>query len=246
MRVDLESVFVLHTRNFTDSRVLAELFCPTFGRISCVARSSKKGGRFGFLRPFQPLLASWQGKSDLKTLVATEANGPAIALSGTGLYCGMYLNELLLRVLAVADPHPEIFHGYHRALLELTATADIEPVLRGFELDLLTALGYGIPMDVDTQTGEAIAPEQNYTYVAANGFRLVDDLHQDHSQQRTPAENARRGIFNGELITAIDQRQFLTPNVRTAAKYLCRLALAPLLGDKPLRSRELFAPVSNR
>jgi DNA repair protein RecO (recombination protein O) len=48
-----------------------------------------------------------------------------------------------------------------------------------------------------------------------------------------------RGYYSGELLLAIGSRQFDQPS-RLAAKYLCRQALSPLLGNKPLKSRELF------
>ncbi len=240
MRVDLEAAFVLHTRNFTDSRVLVELLCSDHGRISAVARSGRKGGRFGLLRPFQPVLVSWQGKSDLKSLVHTESAGPGISLKSNSLYCGIYLNELLVRVLAVADPQPVLFLAYQKALEQLAWDEDMETVLRGFELDLLTELGYGVPLDVDAGSGESIDANSDYVYTAANGFTVLPP------GVPAPGPGNADHRFRGEAILAIGRRNFTEAGVRSAAKRLCRLALEPLLGGKPLKSRELFAEVKAR
>ena len=256
MRVDLETAFVLHTRNFTDSRILVELFTSEHGRISVVARtgrnggknSGKKGGRFGLLRSFQPLLVSWQGNSDLKSLVHTESDGSGIALKGNALYCGIYLNELLLRVVAVADPQPRLFQTYHNAIVQLERGEAMEPVLRGFELDLLTELGYGIPFDVDAESGEPIEADTDYVFAAASGFTALssDSLSTGPLGARPTSIAGARNIFRGDRILAISRREFDDALVRTAAKSLCRLALEPLLGSKPLKSRELFATVKPR
>ena len=235
MRVDLQKAFVLHTRNFTDSRLLVELFTLDQGRLGAVARSSKKSGRFALLRPFQPLLVSWQGKSDLKSLIHIEGEAPPINVTGNRLYCGMYLNELLLRVTTVSDPHPDLFHTYHRALTSLAQDKAIEPVLRDFELDLLAELGYGIPFDVDAETGQPITPEGFYSFTADSGFSAwIGEL------PPMMQLGVSKGIFSGATILAVGRREFDVPQVLLAAKFICRRALQPLLGDKPLKSRELF------
>jgi len=51
------------------------------------------------LQPFRPLLISWNQKSDLGTLTAADQVASPPALQGQALYCGLYLNELLMRLL---------------------------------------------------------------------------------------------------------------------------------------------------
>src|SRR5690606_38607437 len=96
------------------------------------------------LNPFARLLVSFQGKSDLKLMTAVEADNVFFDLRGEQLYCGFYLNELLMRVLAEMDPHHQLFQTYQNGLQLLQSGADLEPLLRCFELDLLTELGYGV------------------------------------------------------------------------------------------------------
>lgn len=230
MRVELVQAYILHVRNYTDSRVLVELFSVGFGRLSSVARTGKQQSRFSVLRPFQPLLVSWQGKGDLKTLTHVEQAGPLRLQAGTSLFCGMYLNELLLRVLPAGDPHDNLFADYDQALKRLECTTTVEPVLRQFELDLLAELGYAIPFDADIEVGAPISSQCRYLFDPAGGFSPVAEV-----------ETGRNGaVFEGADIIAIREKDFSQQRVASAAKHLCRLALHPLLGGKPLKSRELF------
>ena len=54
-----------------------------------------------------------------------------------------YLNELLLHLLPREDAHPALFSDYYAAIRGLASTADVAPVLRRFEMQLLQSLGYG-------------------------------------------------------------------------------------------------------
>ena len=47
-------------------------------------------------------------------------------------------------------------------------------------------------------------------------------------------------LFSGAVLLDIRRRDFSGPEVRRAAKWLARQLLQPLLGDRPLASRELF------
>ena len=79
---------------------------------------------------------------------------------------GFYLNELLLRLLPRADPHPELYLSYARALESLAGEALETRALRLFEKRLLDALGYGIDYTRIESTGEAVR-EDGYYYVRA-------------------------------------------------------------------------------
>jgi DNA repair protein RecO (recombination protein O) len=47
--------------------------------------------------------------------------------------------------------------------------------------------------------------------------------------------------FSGQHIQAIAARDFTVPEVKQTAKRITRILLKPLLGSKPLMSRELFS-----
>jgi DNA repair protein RecO (recombination protein O) len=231
MRVTLQPAYVIHSRPYRDSSALLDVFTAEHGRISLVARGARRqqrrGGSAALLQPFTPLLLSFSGHSQLKSLVATESARPMLSLRGDRLFSGLYLNELLVRLLHRNDSHPTLFAAYDRALQALESSAAVDTVLRQFELTLLDELGYGFDPGLDAVSGEAIQAANWYRYEP--GIGLVE------------ASEGGRGsaMFSGEDLLALASGDFGGP-ARLAAKRLLREALAAHLGGEPLRSRELF------
>ena len=113
MRVLLQSSFVLHRRPYRDTSLLLEVFSQEYGRLGLVARGavSPRSRWKGLLQPFAPLLLSWSGAGELATLTAAEEAGCPIPLPPHRVLAGLYINELLLRLLPRLDPHPGLFAG---------------------------------------------------------------------------------------------------------------------------------------
>ncbi len=238
MRVDRETGYVLHTRSYRENSQLVDLFTRQYGRLRVVARSArggnKRGGRPGLqLFPFTPLQLSWQGRSELKTLVSAEILAAPVTmhLQGETLYSGFYLNELLMRLLAEHDPHHQLFDCYRETVSALAAGEPLEKTLRLFELTLLEEIGYGLMLDCDTETGEAIASDAWYRF----------DQEQGLIRSQPPAGmQGKANWFSGQHLLAMANLDTSSAAVLKDAKRLLRLALQAHLGDKPLRSRELF------
>lgn len=230
MRVEQQPAFVLHTRPFRDSSLLVDLLSEDYGRLTLVAkgaRQSKRGWR-QLLQPFIPLDVSWQGNGELKTLTAADAAGEAVLLQGHYLYSGFYANELLTYLLKPYDAAPDLFQLYQQLLYILQQKPDLEQCLRGFELSLLTELGYGIDFSVDTATTEPIRANQSYGFSPNTGF-INQEAYPDAGR-----------YFAGEHIIAIGQNQLEGSAIKQAAKQITRIALAFYLQGKTIKSRELF------
>ena len=137
-KVLLQPCYVLHMRAYRDTSLLLELFSLEHGRISAVARSARgPKSRFkGILQQFVPLLLSWQGRAELMNLSGAEGNGMPHYLTGDALLCGIYLNELLMRLLHRHDAHPGLFTAYQQALVGLQQNQQ-QITLRLFEKRLL-------------------------------------------------------------------------------------------------------------
>src|SRR5690606_22837280 len=84
MRVTLQPAYILHHRPYRDTSALLEFWTRDFGRVGVVARGARAVGSQlrGILQPFRPLLVSWTGKGELKTLTGAEGSGRVPALSG--------------------------------------------------------------------------------------------------------------------------------------------------------------------
>ena len=200
------------------------------GRIVAIARSARglKSRYRGMLQLFSPLLASWSGGRELKTLGNVERNGPVYQLEGQALICGFYLNELLIRLLHRDDPCVNIYHLYQNTLNSLEKESDFRVALRCFEKNLLRELGYGLPLQRDAQTGEPIDPELNYQYLPERGFLRC---HESTETMMT---------FSGRSLLALFEEELKHEDVLRDAKRLLRMALARHLGSKPIKSRELL------
>lgn len=167
MRVDQQAAFVLHGRAYRESSLLLECFTRDHGRVGLVARGVRKEkSRMprALLQPFVPLSLSWSGTGDLATLLAAEADAQPIALAGEALLCGMYVNELVLRMTLRHDPHAGLFDSYAASLHRLAGSESAAWTLRRFERDLLEHLGYGANLDLDAATGEALDASLDYGY----------------------------------------------------------------------------------
>ncbi|CAA0088027.1 DNA repair protein RecO [Halioglobus japonicus] len=240
MRVNLQPAYVIHSRPYRDSSSLLDVFTAEYGRIGVVARGTRRQTRRGsgtsLLQPFVPLLLSFSGRSELKTLVATERAQGDCALRKERVFCGMYMNELLVRLLHRDDAHPALFAVYDETLKALVSTGAVDTVLRHFEYRLLEELGYNFDFDVDGASGAPIAPDGWYRYESGVGLVASADA---------VAEGAvnRRGTYAGFELLAMASGDF-GGSARQTAKKLLREALAEHLGGVPLRSRELFRAAS--
>jgi len=150
-RQDNQPVFVLHTYPFKETSLVVELLTRDFGRIAAVAKGARRprSAMRGMLQSFQPLVAAWSGKAELKTLHSLEW--------GEGL-------------LPREDEHALLFDYYSQTLRTLALGEELPATLRRFELRMLQEMGYALPLDQD-ERGQPILPERNYYYVAEHGPR---------------------------------------------------------------------------
>ena len=146
---------------------------------------------------------------------------------GNNLILAMYTNELLSRLLPEAEQHKKIFDGYWNFLRLINEQSETEKEysLRLFENLFLEELGYGLEFNKDFQ-GNPIDPQLEYHFQEHNGF--------------VPRAN---GNIPGEVLLVVDEagdNGCLSVNHLSILKKLNRKRLRSILGEKPLKSRELF------
>ncbi|MDI1308342.1 MAG: DNA repair protein RecO [Methylotenera sp.] len=231
-RQDNQPVYVLHTYPFKETSLVVELFAHGFGRVATTAKGARRprSAMRGMLQSFQPLLATWSGKLELKTLHSLEWGGGLLLLKGEALMCGFYLNELLLRLLPREDPHESLFE-YYSATLKILATGDdLATTLRRFELKLLQELGYAIPLQHDVNN-EQIVQDVNYRYTAEHGATRL-------SASQTRVNNGIQLL--GKILIEMAADDYTSVQTQQQSKQLMRYLLAHYLGDKPLHTRQLL------
>lgn len=227
MRVVLQPAFVLHARPYRDTSLLVELLTREYGRLTVLARGvrSQRSRSCGVLAPFSPLLISFSGKTDLQTVQQVEASGLSYNLSGNVLLSGFYLNELLMRLLPRHVPHPNVYQAYQQTLDILVGSTQPELALRLFEKYLLVDLGYGLRFD-RTINDEPVLATEKYVFEFGVGLKKA--------KSESPCG------FSGQSLLALQAGVLNTKEEFRDAKRLLRSVLAILLGNKPLKSRELF------
>lgn len=227
-RVDSQPAYVIHTRRYRETSLLVEALTLDFGKVGLVARGATrpKSALRPLLQPFVPLHLSWQGRGELKTLRQAEPAGTARRPDGRVALSGLYLNELMQRLLPRDDAHPELFSAYVEAMGGLLDESRVEPALRRFEVRLLHVLGYGLVLDHEPLTGEAIRADAAYDYDPHGGPR------------RTQA-GLGLNLRGGSLLAMAEDR-YQDEHTRADAKRLLRAVLRVHLGERPLKSRELF------
>lgn len=109
-----QRAFVLHSRPWSETSLMLDVFTEESGRVRLVAKGarSKRSTLKGALQPFTPLLLRFGGRGEVKTLRSAEAVSLALPLSGITLYSGLYINELLSRVLEYETRFSELFFDY--------------------------------------------------------------------------------------------------------------------------------------
>jgi DNA repair protein RecO (recombination protein O) len=153
VRVHETPGYVLHATAWRETSLIVQAFSRDHGWVTLVAKGAKRP--HSVLRPalsvFQPLLLSWSGGTEVKTMTRAECAG-VHPLPGPAMMSCWYMNELMFRLLPREDPHPGLFDAYVIALQQLAAGQTAAGALRKFEWTLLKETGYGLdqePPDFD-------------------------------------------------------------------------------------------------
>ena len=232
MRIQDQPAYLLHQRPFRDSSLILELFTRDYGRLAVISRggASSKSKSKNVLRSFQMLSVCWSGKGDLPNLSSAELLQHNNALSGDALLSALYINELLIRLLHKHDVHEDIFLLYQQVMNCLSQHDQIEVCLRLFEKNLLRFLGFEINLTADADSGELISAEKKYIYYIEHG----------PVELSVNNRSANQMVIDGSSLLAFAEDDLAAIEIRKQIKLLTRYLLAYYLGDKPLKSRELF------
>jgi DNA repair protein RecO (recombination protein O) len=172
MRIEQQPAYVLHSRPYRETSLLLECLTREHGRLGVVARGVR-GERARLkraqLEPFQPLMLDLLMRGELATLTALETVGTPLRLTGDAGLSGLYLNELVVRLTERQDPFPLVYDAYARTLDRMATGESLAWSLRRFERDLLEAIGYGLQLQFDADSGEPLLPDAHYRYAVERG-----------------------------------------------------------------------------
>jgi DNA repair protein RecO (recombination protein O) len=180
----------------------------------------------GLLLAFQPLELGWAGKGEVQTLMKAEWQGGQPLLSGKALFCGYYLNELLMNLLPREDAHENLFAAYSETMQRF-AKGLREADLRSFEHALLAELGYGLTLSHDVD-GNPIEAAAFYAYQIERGA------------VRLSMPGSSSLSVCGKTLQDMASEDFSDPRSLLESKQLMRALMTHYLGGQPLETRKIF------
>ena len=227
-RVDAQPAFVLHAYPFRETSLIVDVFSRDYGRVALLARGARRPRSVlrGLLLAFQPLELAWAGKGEVQTLMKAEWQGGQPLLAGKALFCGYYLNELLMHLLPREDAHERLFVTYTQTLRRF-AEGVHEADLRRFERALLQELGYGLTLDHDTE-GRPVQREASYAYEI------------EHGPVRLERPGTSALSVSGAALLDLAGDDFSNPRSQLESKQLMRALIGHYMGDKGLETRKIF------
>jgi DNA repair protein RecO (recombination protein O) len=231
----LEPCYVLHSRAYRETSLLLEIFSRQHGRLGLVARGARsaKSRWRNMLQPFRPLLLSWRVRGDLGNLVEAEQVAAIPLQAGDAWFCGLYVNELLMRALHRGDAHPELFDAYRLLMQQLASQDEPQARLRCFEKQLLESIGFAMALAFEPSSGEVVQPDAWYRYHPEAGPL------REPARQSGQEPSASANLVSGAALLALESGEIEAQHL-PELKMLMRRVLRFHLGDKPLVSQSLF------
>lgn len=237
----LEACYVLQRRPYRDTSLLLDVFSYQYGKVGLIAKGAYKAKsvRSAQLQPFQPLLLEWVGRSELKTVTKVEVPTPALSLIGDAVYGGMYVNELLYRLLPNSEPNAGVFLSYVSTLSALAQGEELGLLLRSFELKLLADVGL-LPDFESDWSGRAVDPVQRYYLSGDCSFVSLDSVGMQSvesfsGQLILELARIRRAYASDQFVAEPDLKDY-----DSGKKRLMRHLINHALGGAQLHSRKLM------
>ncbi len=148
MRVDWQPALILHKRAYRETSLQLDVLTQDYGVLGLIAKgvtSTKKHILRAQLQPLQHVKICFQLKSELGLLTQSELLSDALMVNGERLMAGMYFNELILKLCPRHDGDVELFQLLLHGRNDLATTENLAWLVRRFERDLITHLGYMTP-----------------------------------------------------------------------------------------------------
>ena len=222
--------YILRTRPYSDASVIVDLFTKEAGRITCMARPAKLRGKVqkGHLQSFRILQLDWQGRGEMLRLNQTDERFRHRIPVPSLLY-GLYLNELILKLIPQHTSLDTLYRDYQNSLQLLVESDSPMLVVIRFEMALMEGLGHPLNLWNDDEGGAEIRQGQRYLYSVGSGVLLYE------SNRPQPA-----GIMiTAELLMALrEPAEMDMSSLRLQRQFLDKFWLQLL--SKPFNSRKLL------
>ncbi|MBU2865105.1 DNA repair protein RecO C-terminal domain-containing protein [Reinekea forsetii] len=213
VRASVIQGFLVHAQAIEEQHFMCALLSPTLGLIRCKFHRQHPE----FFRQFEIKLKETNQFYSCHDFRYTQAL--LIDSSPARLY-GLYLNELVYRLVPTQVDMESFFGTYISTLIQLQADNHRLANLRFFEKQLLVHIGMGIDYLMSVN-GAPIHAQHRYHFEAGQGF----------SEQAT-------GAFKGEAILANARSEYEVKGALATARECQHQQLLMALDNEPILSRE--------
>lgn len=213
-RSRITEAFLLSSRPFKETDCLAELWTEKLGRIRC---------RFGTKvpEPYRQFELKLSKSSKLQSVNSFRYTQPVLIDSSHARFMGLYVNELIYRLLPLAQDDSLLFGRYISTLLFLNESKSVQAALRYFEQGVLASIGMAVDYRTDVSSVE-LSTDKAYRFEAGKGF--IEDA---------------RGRYPGDRILAVSLQDYSVKGALSLARECQRLQIDQALAEGiKIHSRE--------
>lgn len=228
-RITDQPAFILHRRDWQNSSLILDLFTLDHGRVGVLAKGGKASKSSALFQPFSQLMISWSGRSELKTLVSID--GLPASIDEKQYLPLLYINELISAFLPGQEADPGLFELYKKLLNNIDNNFG-EQQLREFEHSMMGMLGYLPDTGLNAKSGDSIADDRFYQFIASSGF--------------VPCGEKDQNAIPGQTIIAWNRKQYQNKQVLQLAKSVMRCIIDFNLHGKKLKSRDIYQQMKSR
>ncbi len=167
------------------------------------------------------------GKGEVRSLSQIESIRMPPLLLGESFALASYVSEVVLRLCQPGDPAEDIFIHLDKCFAKSQLKQDWILLIRQLETILLEYLGVSIEFEYD-HLGERVKEHLFYELKNNEAFSKAD-------------ENCTQQVYKGsDLILIAQNQEVSSPSALRALKLVNRQLLAPHLGSRPLKSKQLW------
>ncbi|MES1162075.1 MAG: DNA repair protein RecO [Rhizobacter sp.] len=236
------AAFVLHSYDWSESSLILDVFSRAQGRMVVLAKGAKRpySQLRAVLLPLKRVqLTLTQRRTDadgIHVLRAAEWVRPGLVSRPGAVLTGLYLNELLMKLLPRGEPHARLFDIYEHTLDVLLHGEDAAAALRAFELFLLHEQGVLPELHLVTTTREPLRTEGEYVLDAQSGLSVAG---------RGVPGAVWMALHEGLAADDLGRVRQVCALVPLELKSQLRQVLSHHLGHQPLHTRQLLLDVQN-
>ena len=212
---------LLHVRELSENKKILECFSEEFGRIGLVININNQA----LPDYFRLMTLQFTGGSGLKTLQSYQYSQKFISLDSSKQVVALYFNELLFLLTKQNDPHEWLLPYYLASLAKLDTQYSIDLLLREFEYELLSKIGFSINFDQDVEC-RPIQVDQWYRFTPLKGFERLN--------------RQEKYSVNGSMIFEIQQKKWQSSPNNKIIKYILTGQIESVLDGRVLHTKALW------